>query len=368
MATPYSSVRAERVRAHAFTVPTDKPEADGTMAWDSTTLIVVGIEAAGHTGFGYTYTHACIGSLIEGKLAEVVRAHDVMDIPACWRGMRRAVRNMGAEGLAANAISAIDGALWDLKGKLLDLPVATLLGQCREAVPIYGSGGFTTYTDEELRDQLRGWIERDGCRWVKMKIGTHPQQDPHRVAVARQAVGERGLFVDANGAYDASKALQYADIFARDAGVAWFEEPVTSDDLDSLRLMRGRAPAGMEIAAGEYAYRPEYVGHMLAARAVDVQQADVTRCLGITGFLRAAALCEAHMTDISGHCAPTLHLHVACAAPRLRHLEWFHDHVRIEHMLFDGAPVARDGAIRPDLSRPGLGFDIRWQDAERYRV
>ena len=361
-------MRPGAVRAHAYTIPTDKPEADGTMRWDSTTLVIVEIDGGGRTGLGYTYTDGCIARLISHKLAEVVCAHDVMDPPAAWHAMRVAVRNMGAEGLAANAIAAIDVALWDLKAKLLDLPLALLLGRCRDAVPIYGSGGFTTYSDEELTDQFRGWIERDGCAWVKMKVGTHPAQDPHRVAVARKAAGDRGLFVDANGAYDSAQALSYAEIFAHESGVVWFEEPVTSDALDSLRLLRGRMPAGMEVAAGEYAYRPEYVRRMLEARAVDVQQADATRCLGITGFLRAAALCDAHHTDLSAHCAPALHLHACCAAPRLRHLEWFHDHVRIEHMLFEGAPVPRAGVIRPDLSRPGLGLEFRRQDAERYQI
>ena len=107
----------------------------------------------------------------------------------------------------------------------------------------------------------------------------------------------------------------------------------------------------MEIAAGEYAYTVDYVRSMLEAGAVDVQQADVTRCGGITAFLQIAALCEAFHIDLSGHCAPSLHLHVACASPRLRHLEWFHDHVRIEQMLFDGAPVPSAGEIRPDPSQ-----------------
>jgi L-alanine-DL-glutamate epimerase-like enolase superfamily enzyme len=122
----------------------------------------------------------------------------------------------------------------------------------------------------------------------------------------------------------------------------------------------------MDIAAGEYGYTIDYFGRMLDAAAVDVQQADVTRCGGITGWLEAAALCEAHHTDLSGHCAPSLHLHVSCAVPRLRHLEWFHDHVRIEQMLFDGAPVPRDGVIRPDLSRPGIGLAFKRQDAQRF--
>jgi L-alanine-DL-glutamate epimerase-like enolase superfamily enzyme len=107
---------------------------------------------------------------------------------------------------------------------------------------------------------------------------------------------------------------------------------------------------------------------MLEAGAVDVLQADATRCGGITGFLRAAALCDAFQVPLSSHCAPSVHLPVACAAPRLRHMEWFHDHVRIERMLFDGAPTLRGGHIAPDLSRPGHGLAFRHADAERFRI
>jgi L-alanine-DL-glutamate epimerase-like enolase superfamily enzyme len=360
------AVRVESVSARAYVIPTDKPEADGTFAWQATTLVVVEASAGGQTGLGYSYADRSITGLIAGPLAEAVRQHDAMDIGAAWIAMQRCVRNLGRQGLAACAISAVDTALWDLKGKLLGLPVALLLGRRRDTVPIYGSGGFTTYGDSELRDQLAGWVERDGCAWVKMKIGTHPAQDPRRVAVARAAIGDRGLFVDANGALTVKQALALAERFAREAGVLWFEEPVSSDDLAGLELLRWRAPAAMEIAAGEYGYDIDYFRSMLAAGAVDVQQADATRCGGITGFLQVAALCDAHHTDLSAHCAPALHLHAACAVPRLRHLEWFHDHVRIEHMLFDGAPTPTQGAIRPDLSRPGLGLAFKQRDAERY--
>ncbi len=150
--------------------------------------------------------------------------------------------------------------------------------------------------------------------------------------------------------------------------MAWFEEPVSSDDLAGLAQVRARAPACMEVAAGEYAYDLDYVRRMLEARAIDVQQADASRCGGVTGFLQAAVLCDAHHLDLSGHCAPALHVHAACAAPRFRHLEWFHDHVRIEHMLFEGAPTPKEGVIGPDLTRPGLGLAFKWQDAEQYAL
>ena len=355
----------ENVFAHAYTIPTDQPEQDGTLEWDSTTLVVVRIEAGGHQGIGYTYADKSNAKLITEKLAPHIKDKDAFDIPGCVGQMQRAVRNLGCRGLAATAISAVDVALWDLKAKLLDVPLVRLLGAARPNVPIYGSGGFTNYTDAKLADQLGGWALRDECKWVKMKVGRNPRRDRARVQVARKAIGDAGLFVDANGALDAKRALAFADhVLIHD--VRWFEEPVSSDDLAQLRLLRHRVPAPMEVAAGEYHYVLDDMRAMLAADCVDVMQADATRCGGISGFLAAGILTHAHHLDLSGHCAPSVHLHVACAVPRLRHLEWFHDHVRIEHMLFDGAPVAKNGAIEPDLSRPGLGIALKKQDAERY--
>jgi L-alanine-DL-glutamate epimerase-like enolase superfamily enzyme len=248
------------------------------------------------------------------------------------------------------------------------MPLARLLGTMRKRVPIYGSGGFTTYSDDEIRDQLAHWVHEDGCAWVKIKVGSEPARDPHRVSVARDAIGDApGLFVDANGALDRKQALFYAQHFA-DYGVEWFEEPVSSDDTAGLASVRNALPAHIELAAGEYGYTLDDFRTLLASQAVDVLQADVTRCGGITGFLRVAALCEAFHIPLSAHCAPALHVHVACAAPRLRHQEWFHDHVRIEHMLFDGAPRAHKGAMSPDWSRPGCGLEFRHADAHRYAL
>lgn len=358
----------QALRASAYRIPTDSPEADGTFAWNATTLVVVEVDAAGETGIGYTYSDASTVALIQHTLASCVLRHDAFDVRAHWDRMQHQVRNLGRGGLAATAISAIDCALWDLKAKLLGVPLVRLLGAARDAVPIYGSGGFTSYTDLHLQEQLARWVERDGCRWVKMKIGSAPQRDPERVRAARAAIGDHAaLFVDANGALSAREAIEYARCFAEQQ-VEWFEEPVSSDDARGLAFVREHAPAGMDIAAGEYGYTLDDFRHLLAAPSVDVLQADASRCGGITGFLGAACLCDAHHLPLSAHCAPALHLHVACAAPRLRHQEWFHDHVRIEAMLFDGAPQPHDGAIAPDLSRPGCGLEFKHRDAARYLV
>jgi L-alanine-DL-glutamate epimerase-like enolase superfamily enzyme len=197
-----------------------------------------------------------------------------------------------------------------------------------------------------------------------MKVGRNPGRDLARVEAARNAIGESELFVDANGAYEQKQSIAFAERFAG-LGVTWFEEPVSSDDLAGLRLVREKAPASMVIAAGEYGYTPYYFRALLAAGAVDVLQADATRCGGISGFMRAAALCDAYLIPLSAHCAPSIHLPAALAAPRLLHMEWFHDHVRIEHMLFDGAPELRGGSVGPN-GRPGLGLVFREADAARF--
>ncbi|MEK6346665.1 MAG: enolase C-terminal domain-like protein [Burkholderia sp.] len=364
--SPGPTAPIETVRARAFTIPTDQPEADGTFAWDATTLVVVEVAAAGETGLGYTYSDACIAKLIESTLAPVVAGQDAWHVEALWQRMQRRVRNLGRSGLAATAISALDCAAWDLKARLAGLPLARLLGMTRERVPVYGSGGFTTYRDDVMREQLARWVHRDGCPWAKIKIGADPARDPHRVKVAREAIGPHaGLFVDANGALDGKAALHCAQAFASQ-GVSWFEEPVSSDDRAGLARLRDALPDGMELAAGEYGYTLDDFRGWLQHASVDVLQADVTRCGGITGFLRVAALCDAFHVPLSAHCAPSQHLHVACAAPALRHQEWFHDHVRIEHLLFDGAPRVANGAMAPDLSRPGAGLAFKHQDAQRF--
>ncbi|HET9088636.1 MAG TPA: enolase C-terminal domain-like protein [Acidobacteriaceae bacterium] len=357
--------KIHRTSVRAYTIPTDAPEADGTIAWSKTTLVLVQLEAGDVHALGYTYANPATAKVAEVLVKEVIQNSDAWQHPELWMKMQRTVRNLGNRGIAAMAISAIDIALWDLRSKLLNLPLVQFLGAAREFIPAYGSGGFTCYDDRQLQSQLGGWAEQ-GFAFVKMKIGTHPDDDPRRVRLARHAIGDKvQLFVDANGAYTAKQAIYMAEIFS-ESNVVWFEEPVSSDDLSGLRLVREKVPAPMEIAAGEYGYTVPYFENMLAARSVDVQQADATRAQGITGFLSAAAVCDAHQIALSAHCAPSIHMHVCCAAPRARHLEFFHDHARIERMLFDGFCNPREGRMFPDLSRPGFGLEWKEKDAEQF--
>lgn len=365
---PPSDLAIEALTARAFTIPTDAPEADGTLSWKSTSVVLVQARGGGQAGLGFSYAAPAAAALVTGTLADVICGADALSPPLAWQRMRAAVRNLGYPGVASAAISAVDIALWDLKSRLLGVALSTLLGRVRARVPVYGSGGFTSYTDEQLEHQLGDWVAQ-GISRVKMKVGSNPSKDPERVRRARAAIGDVAeLYVDANGAYQRKQALHLAEVFAERANVTWFEEPVSSDDLEGLRLLRDRAPAAVNIAAGEYGYDLFYFRRMLAAGAVDVLQADVTRCGGVTQLLEVGALCAAAGIPLSAHTSPAIHAHVGAAIAPLVHIEYFHDHVLIEHTLFDGVLEPAHGALCPDPARPGLGLALRERDAQRYEL
>jgi L-alanine-DL-glutamate epimerase-like enolase superfamily enzyme len=360
-------VPIQDVKVRAYKIPAATPESDGTIEWDSTTLVLVTIAGGGRIGIGYTYADASAAYFIEHSLKHIVNGRNALDIPAITGWLIHQIRNNGNTGIGMMAVSAIDNALWDLKAKLLGLPLCHLIGKAKEEMLIYGSGGFTSYNDVQLQEQLGGWAA-EGIRYVKMKIGREPDKDLYRVKVVRDAIGANvGLFIDANGALTTKQAIAQANAFAA-YNISWFEEPVSSDNLQGLKFIREHLPDGIDVAAGEYGYNFPYFKAMLEADAVDVLQADATRCGGITAFLKAGYLCEAWQLPFSSHCAPALHLHAALALPSFYIAEYFYDHVRIEQMLFDGVPLPDHGVLKPDLSRPGAGYEFKFQDAEPYKI
>ncbi|MDQ3612589.1 MAG: mandelate racemase [Actinomycetota bacterium] len=353
-----------------YVVPTEQPEADGTLSWDSTTVVLVEAVGGGCSGIGWTYSTRGCQAVIEDLLIPVVAGRPVDDVPRSWSAMVCAIRNLGRPGVASAAIAAVDLALWDLEAKCFDVPLCTLLGRLRDTVPVYGSGGFTTYDDATLRNQLDQWTGELGIERVKLKIaeagGTRVARDLERVRQVRSVVGpEVEVYVDANGGYSRKQAVRVGRRLM-DSNVCWFEEPVSSDDLAGLRVVRDTLDC--DVTAGEYGSDLPYFRRMLDAGAVDCLQADVTRTAGVTEWLRVAAVAAAQGVEVSAHCAPTLHLHPAAAVQNLRHVEWFADHVRLEGLLFDPAPSVRAGVMRPDLSRPGLGVEVRRPDVDSYRV
>jgi L-alanine-DL-glutamate epimerase-like enolase superfamily enzyme len=360
--------RIDRLDVRVYDVPTDAPEADGTLTWSSTTVVLVQATAGGATGTGWTYSAAACKPLVDDQLAPVVVGRDVLDVGGAWEAMVRTCRNLGRPGIVSTAIAAVDLALWDLKSRLLDLPLCRLLGQFHEQVPIYGSGGFTTYDETTLRSQLEHWANDLQIRRMKIKIGeswgSRTDRDLARVRQTREIVGDDvELYVDANGGYTVGQAVRTAQALT-DSGVTWFEEPVSSDDLAGLAQVRQQVLP--DVTAGEYGYDLVYMRRMCQAGAVDCLQVDVTRCAGITDWLRAAAVAASFGLDVSAHCAPAQHAHPAAAIPNLRHLEYFHDHVRIEQLFFDGVLDPVGGGLRPDQGRPGNGLTLREADAQPF--
>lgn len=361
------AVGVDSLAVSAYTVPTDGPEADGTFAWDSTTVVVTELTAGDATGTGWTYAPASATDLIHELLAPAVKGRDALDIPAAHDAMAKTVRNAGRPGVAACAISALDIALWDLKARLLELPLVRLIGASRDDVPVYGSGGFTTYHDTHLAAQLNGWVHGQHIPRVKIKVGEDwgraAARDVSRVRTARDVIGPQAeLYVDANGAYTRKQAVRVGRVLA-EHGVGWFEEPVSSDDLRGLAQVRDALVC--DVTAGEYGYDLAYFARLLPH--VDCLQVDATRCGGLTEWLRAAALAQAHGMEVSAHCAPHAHAAVAACVPNLRHIEWFHDHVRIESMFFDGALDPTGGVVRPEAGI-GHGLELRTGEVEEFRV
>jgi L-alanine-DL-glutamate epimerase-like enolase superfamily enzyme len=354
--------RLDAVNTQVFRFPTPEPEADGTFRWDATTAVVVTVDGGGSTGLGWTYSTSAAADIVRAHLGPAVVGADAFDVSRCWAAMHAACRNIGTRGVVLQAMSAVDVALWDLKARLLNVPLARLFGQLRDRVPVYGSGGFTSMTDDQLGEQVEGW-RAAGCTAMKIKIGeawgSCVERDLERVELLRKLAGDSvALMVDANGGYRRGQARRIGHRLD-ELGVVWFEEPVSSDDLVGLAELR--AALRCDVAAGEYLAELDDMAAL--AGSVDCLQLDLTRCGGYTGFLRGATVAQAQHVPLSGHCAPALHLPVAAAVPELEHVEWFADHARLEPLLVDGVPEVRDGAM-PVSEAPGHGYSLAATAAE----
>jgi L-alanine-DL-glutamate epimerase-like enolase superfamily enzyme len=358
-----SAVRIRQLTPSTYRFPTPAPEADGTLEWEATIAVAVHMTAGGEAGLGWTYSSRAAADLITDHLSGALRERDAFDIDGAWSAMHRACRNFGTKGVVMQAISAVDIALWDLKARLVDQPLANLLGAARTAVPIYGSGGFTSNDDDEFADQVAGWTS-DGCTAMKIKIaeawGTRVDRDLGRVRRLRELAGDHvELMVDANGGYSRGQARRIGNALD-ELGVVWFEEPVSSDDIEGLAAVQ--TAVRCDVAAGEYA-ADDYDAARLVP-VVDCLQLDATRCGGYTGWRRAAGIAAAHNLEVSAHCAPALHAPVAASVANLRHVEYFLDHARLEPLLVDGAPEVREGALHLNDAKPGHGMTLSERASE----
>ena len=243
------------------------------------------------------------------------------------------------------------------------MPLTSLLPAAHDRVPVYGSGGFCSYSLDRLREQLGGWVEQ-GIPRVKMKLGREPRRDPARLDAARDAIGDAPSCTSTRTAPSAPRR--------RCAG-----RGATSSEWDVTLVRGARVVGGLRTGCASCASTRRSTSPRVSTPTsprtsatsigcVDCLQADVTRCGGITGLLRVNGLASAHGLDVSAHCAPQLSAHAFCGVDRLRHLEYFHDHVRVEAMLFDGVLEPVDGVLVPDRSRPGHGLELKRADAQRW--
>jgi L-alanine-DL-glutamate epimerase-like enolase superfamily enzyme len=355
--------RVEAVHALAHTVPTEVPESDGTFEWDRTTLMLALATSEETTGIGYIYGDAEVAHLVDNVLTPVVVGCGATAPAAAWeKAARRTQRRAGR----ADGTSHFRGRHRPVgpRGTTSRRAPGVPVRRVPHRLPGLRKRRVHLLPPARFRAQLAGWVDA-GFTAVKIKAGRDQGEDDVRVGAARATLGpEATLMVDANGAYTPAEAVQRAHVFA-DHGVSWLEEPVTSDDVDGLRFVRDHAPAGMLVAAGEYAFHPWTARQLLQARAVDVLQLDPTRCLGYTGLLMAADAAAAAHVPISTHTAPQLHVHVHAGVRDLQSLEWFHDHERIENLLFAGTALPCEDRAGVDLTQPGNGLTRRDTTAKR---
>ncbi|WP_433160461.1 L-talarate/galactarate dehydratase [Kribbella sp. CA-247076] len=314
----------------------------------------------GHSGIGFSYSKRAGGPAQYAHAKEIAAnliGEDPSDIAKVYDKLLWAGASVGRSGVATQAIAAIDIALWDLKAKRADLPLAKLLGAHRDSVRAYNtSGGFLHAPIEEVKERASKSLA-DGIGGIKLKVGQPDTRiDLERVRAVREHLGDDvPLMVDANQQWDRPTALRFGRAL-EEFGLVWIEEPLDAYDAEGHAHLA--AALDTPIATGEMLSSVTEHVRLIDARAADIIQPDAPRIGGITPFLRLAALADHHGLQLAPHFAMEIHLHLAAAYPRepwVEHFEWLNP-------LFDERLETRDGRmIVPD--RPGLGFTTSEQCA-----
>jgi len=307
--------------------------------------------------------------VIHDVLKPLLVGQDPLAHERVWDDMFWRVRGFGRKGVAFSAISAVDIALWDLKAKIFGVPLYRLLGPYTDTVPIYGSGGWTSFTEDELVREQVGYVER-GIPRVKMKVakdfGRAEAEDLRRLAAVRKAVGDGvEIFVDANNGFYAKQAIGFARRMA-DYDVHWFEEPVLADDIAGLAAI-ARA-IDIPVATGEHEYTKYGFKALIEAGGADIVQPDVGRVGGVTEWLKVAHLAHAFNLPVAPHAVQLVHLHLACATPNLKVVEYLGVSEETDKLFYTEFPEPKDGLWSPYADRPGLGLELDPHAVERYAV
>jgi L-alanine-DL-glutamate epimerase-like enolase superfamily enzyme len=338
--------------------------ADSTRKVETLGYTVVRVRTdQGLEGVGITY-HEVGGEatkcMIDHDITPRLIGRDPLQTEAFWQEFFAYLRGVGRKGLTFCALSAVDIALWDLKGKIAGLPLWRLFGGATNEVDAYASGGWTSFSDEQLAADSAAKIAR-GYKWVKVKVGTeggrNPRRDLKRIRMVREAIGpEAGLLIDANNCWDAATAIQFANR-VREYEIDFLEEPVFADDIPGLaRFRRG---TDIPVATGEHEYTRWGVRDLVLAEAADVVQADITRVGGFTEMLKIAALTQAWNLRFAPHAMELIHMHLVAAVPNAMFVERLDIFEDLNARLFPGAPVPVNGRLRLPEG-PGLGLEPDW--------
>lgn len=323
----------------------------------------------GLEGLGVGQASPGVRDVIDSALRHILIGQDPMNIEKLWSDMFWAVRGYGRRGLAFLAVSAVDIGLWDLKAKALGMPLYKLLGPYREAVPVYGSGGWTNYTVDELVAEMEGYVDQ-GIPRIKMKVGkdfgSAEREDIERVAAVRSAVGhDVALYIDANNGYYTKQAIYMAREF-EEYQVGWYEEPVLADDIPGLAEIR-RATT-IPLASGEMEYTKYGFRDLITGGGADIVQPDVVRVGGVTEWMKVAHMAEAFNLQVAPHMAQLVHMHVCCAIPNLKAMEYANMYLAADEVWYTEFPTQKDGFLTPYHDKPGLGLELDPYSVEKWSV
>tara|TARA_Y100000590_G_scaffold33454_2_gene36656 strand:+ start:2043 stop:3146 length:1104 start_codon:yes stop_codon:yes gene_type:complete len=308
-------------------------------------------------------------AVVENGLRDILIGSDPFDIERLWSEMFWRINTYGRTGIALRALSAVDIGLWDLKAKALSQPLYKLLGGYTESILVYGSSGWTSFTEEELLSSLTKFVEL-GFVGVKMKVGkdfgNSEREDIDRVAAVRNSIGnDVALYVDANGAYRAKQAIYLAKEY-ENYQIGWFEEPVIADDIYGLAQVKNSIP--IPVATGENEFTRHGFKELMSRDAVDIVQPDVGRVGGVTEWMKIAQLADSFNLQVASHCLQFVHIHLACSTPNFKILESLDMDNTTGDIWYTEVPQVQMGKLSPFPDRPGLGLELDPYAMEKWSV
>lgn len=335
--------------------------ADATRKVETVGFTIVKVTTdSGLVGFGITY-HEVGGEatkvLIEKSIAPRLIGKDPFNTEEFWNDLFQYMRGVGRKGLTFCAISAVDIALWDLKGKILGVPLNKLFGSSsKERVQVYASGGWTSYDDDQLVQEAKDFVA-EGYKMIKIKVGASGgiYHDLRRVKKVRDAVGENiEIMLDANNCWDCATAVRFANM-VKEYNIMFLEEPVFADDIPGLR--RFKMGTDMPLATGEHEYTRYGARDLLLAEAADIIQMDTARAGGFTEMLKIAGMTQAWNVKFAPHCMEYINLHLLSAVPNAMFAEKLFLFDDLWKNIIVNLPKTENGYIEVPKG-PGLGMEL----------